>query len=189
MKKLFLMMFIAAGILLAANSGMAYKFGVGADFQTGGDFYKLATLPSGSTQPFYTGSTNGETLIPVPGIYPVVHLLLGDDNNLLDIGVGFAGTALTIGLGGEYTYFKVTEMFRFYGSGGLTYYIIGDMPGWTFLKLNSTILGLEVNLPVLPVSAYASGGLRFPMIFGPNEQFIMGVGWEIAVGARFYIIR
>ena len=176
MKKLaFALVFV--GIFLVSTCAMAFVIGVSGKYDYGADMYGF-------------GSGSKATWGPAAA-YPSIHLVLGGDKDtLLDIGVGMGEEGRTpVSIGAVYTYFDLIDVLRFYGSAGITYYFVPNNQGFTNLKLNSTMLGLDISLPFLPFSIFAGAGMRSPMTFGPGDYIDVALGWNIEAGATFYLVK
>jgi len=185
MKKILLIL-VAALLVLSVGNAAAFCLGAGASYTFGNDFYKFdySTSSSGDF------SATNTCVIPV-GSYLAAHLLLGEKYAMLDVGAGFAGDIIPIFIGGISKYFDLFGGLVSIGSGGvITYFIMPARvePG-SYWLLQTKMLEVEVNLPILPVSAYVSGGLEMPMVFytDPNKNMAFGFGWVVEAGARVYL--
>jgi hypothetical protein len=186
MRKLILGLAIVT-VLSGATCARGYVIAIGAKYDFGNDLYQFATSSS-NTNPFASGSSISNLL---PTIYPSGHLLLGFDNSLLDIGVGIAavsgGAVIPISLGGLTRYIDA-GLFKVNGGGEVIFYLMPAGYTGTYIAVNSTIVELEFPLPILPLTIYAGGGIRMPMVF-KGSDFSFTIGWNVEAGARFYLMK
>jgi len=182
MKKISIGIIISAVFLLTAVCADAFVLGVYGKYEMGQDLYGYASLAGSSVSGQITSNV-------APSNYLSAHIILGDPKNMFDLGVGMAESGtIPVSIGSIYQYFKITEMFKFYGAGSITYFL-NEPSDWHVLTLKSTLIGLEVAMPVLPLSVFVEGGLRIPLVFGPNSVFAAAAGWNVEAGGRFYILK
>ena len=182
MKKISIGIIVSAALLLAAVCADAFVLGVYGKYEMGQDLYGYASAGGAPVSGQITTNL-------VPSNYFSAHLVLGNPKNMFDLGVGLAESGtMPVSLGNIHQYFQITDMFKFYGAGSITYFFNAPS-GYTMLNLKTTLIGLEVAFPVVPLTAFVEGGLRIPLVFGPNSLFAAAAGWDVQAGARFYILK